>query len=109
MKTKEMNVLMSKTKLIHYVPEGTILPVESYTIEEDGKTITISSNYKGTLQAAKLAYEQDPLASVFGARIKEGLIGITLDQAKELIVSLQSMVDFIVPPVVVEDPEPETP
>lgn len=102
---------MSKTKLIHYVPEGTILPVESYTIEEDGKTITISSNYKGTLQAAKLAYEQDPLASVLAARIGAGLIGITLDQAKELIESLQSMVDFIVPPVVIpeEDEEPSTP
>jgi hypothetical protein len=104
---------MSKVKLIHYVPDDVVLPVENYTVEEEGKVITISSNYKNSLHGAKLAYEQDPLANIFAIRPNaSGLIALTFDQMKELISSLQSMVDFVVPPVVVppvEPPAEETP
>jgi hypothetical protein len=93
---------MSKTKLIHYVPSDVILPVENYLIEDDGKSVTIASNYKSTLEGAKTAYEQDPLANIFALRPNgTGLIGFTFEQAKELIQSLQSMVDYVVPPVVI--------
>lgn len=99
---------MSKSKLIHLVPPDVILPVENYTVEEDGKELTFKSNYKGSLEGAKLEYAKNPTSNIFVARTIGGNanIQLTLDQVKELIGSLQSMVDYVSPPIVVPPVDP---